>query len=104
MVRTGLTGRQKAAILVVSLGPEIASNIYRFLKEEDIEQLTLEIANLRKISTEEKDMISEEFYQMLVAQNFITEGGIDYAKEMLEKALGTQKPWKLLIALPHHYR
>ena len=54
MVRTGLTGRQKAAILVVSLGPEIASNIYRFLKEEDIEQLTLEIANLRKISTEEK--------------------------------------------------
>ncbi|NMA55819.1 MAG: flagellar motor switch protein FliG [Firmicutes bacterium] len=99
MVRTGLTGRQKAAILVVSLGPEIASNIYRFLKEEDIEQLTLEIANLRKISTEEKDMISEEFYQMLVAQNFITEGGIDYAKEVLEKALGTQKALEIINRL-----
>ena len=80
MAQAKLTGKQKAAILVVSLGPEIAANIYRFLREEEIEQLTLEIANLRKISSEENEIL-DEFYQMLIAQNFITEGGIDYAKK-----------------------
>lgn len=99
MAQTKLTGRQKAAILIVSLGPEIAANIYRFLKEEDIEQLTLEIANLNKVSNEEKNDILEEFYQMLLAQNYITEGGIDYAKEVLEKALGTQKAIEIINRL-----
>ncbi|HHY70517.1 MAG TPA: flagellar motor switch protein FliG [Thermoanaerobacterales bacterium] len=99
MTRTKLTGKQKAAILIVSLGPEIAANIYRFLREEDIEQLTLEIANLSKVSNEEKNEILEEFYQMLIAQNFITEGGIDYAKEILEKALGTQKALEIINRL-----
>lgn len=99
MVQTKLTGKQKAAILTVSLGPEIAANIYRFLREEDIEQLTLEIANLSKVSNEEKNEILEEFYQMLIAQNFITEGGIDYAKEVLEKALGTQKALEIINRL-----
>ncbi|NLU10932.1 MAG: flagellar motor switch protein FliG [Tepidanaerobacter acetatoxydans] len=94
-----LTSKQKAAILIVSLGPEIAANIYRFLSEEDIEQLTLEIANMRKISNEEKNEVMEEFYQMLLAQNFITEGGIDYAKEVLEKALGTQKALEIINRL-----
>ncbi len=94
-----LTSKQKAAILIVSLGPEIAANIYRFLSEEDIEQLTLEIANIRKISNEEKNEVMEEFYQMLLAQNFITEGGIDYAKEVLEKALGTQKALEIINRL-----
>jgi flagellar motor switch protein FliG len=99
MAQAKLTGKQKAAILVVSLGPEIAANIYRFLREEEIEQLTLEIANLRKISSEEKNEILDEFYQMLIAQNFITEGGIDYAKEVLEKALGTQKALEIINRL-----
>ncbi|HHY41920.1 MAG TPA: flagellar motor switch protein FliG [Thermoanaerobacterales bacterium] len=99
MAQNKLTGRQKAAILVVSLGPEIAANIYRFLREEDIEQLTLEIANLAKVSTEQKNDILEEFYQMLVAQNYITEGGIEYAKEVLEKALGTQKAVEIINRL-----
>lgn len=99
MAQTRLTGKQKAAILIVSLGPEIAANIYRFLREEDIEQLTLEIANLNKVSNEQKNDILEEFYQMLVAQNYITEGGIDYAKEVLEKALGTQKAIEIINRL-----
>lgn len=99
MAQTKLTGKQKAAILVVSLGPEVAANIYRFLREEDIEQLTLEIANLSKVTNDEKNGILEEFYQMLIAQNFITEGGIDYAKEVLEKALGTQKALEIINRL-----
>ncbi len=99
MAQNKLTGRQKAAILIVSLGPEIAANIYRYLREEDIEQLTLEIANLSKVSNEQKNDILEEFYQMLLAQNYITEGGIDYAKEVLEKALGTQKAIEIINRL-----
>lgn len=99
MTQTKLTGKQKAAILIVSLGPEIAANIYHFLKEDDIEQLTLEIANVNKISNEQKNEILEEFYQMLVAQNYITEGGIDYAKVVLEKALGTQKAIEIINRL-----
>jgi flagellar motor switch protein FliG len=96
---TKFTGKQKAAILMVSLGPEIAANIYRFLKEEEIEQLTLEIANLKKVSNEDKNAVAEEFYQMLVAQNYITEGGIDYARDILEKALGTQKALEIINRL-----
>lgn len=99
MAQNKLTGRQKAAILIVSLGPEIAANIYRYLREDDIEQLTLEIANLSKVSNEQKNDILEEFYQMLLAQNYITEGGIDYAKEVLEKALGTQKAIEIINRL-----
>jgi len=99
MVQTKLSGKQKAAILIVSLGPEIAANIYRYLREEDIEQLTLEIANLTKVSNEQKKDIMEEFYQMLVAQNYITEGGIEYAKVVLEKALGTQKAIEIINRL-----
>lgn len=99
MPLTKFTGKQKAAILMVSLGPEIAANIYRFLKEEEIEQLTLEIANLKKVSNEDKNAVAEEFYQMLVAQNYITEGGIDYARDILEKALGTQKALEIINRL-----
>ena len=99
MARNKLSVRQKAAILIVSLGPEVAANIYRHLREEDIEQLTLEIANLAKVSNEQKNEILEEFYQMLVAQNYITEGGIEYAKVVLEKALGTQKAIEIINRL-----
>ncbi len=61
------------------------------MKEEEIEQLTLEIANIRTVSPEEKERVLEEFYQICLAQEYIAEGGIGYAKEILEKALGTQK-------------
>lgn len=99
MMNEEITGKQKAAILMVTLGPEVAANVYQHLKEEEIEQLTLEIANLKKVSSEEKALILEEFYQMLIAQNYITEGGIDYAKEVLEKALGTQKALEIINRL-----
>jgi flagellar motor switch protein FliG len=94
-----MSGRQKAAVLVVTLGPEPAASVYKYLREDEIEQLTLEIANMRKVSSEEKNEILEEFHNMLVAQNYITEGGIDYAKEILEKALGTQKALEIINRL-----
>lgn len=86
-----LSGRQKAAILLITLGPEKSAQIFKHLKEEDIEQLTLEIANMRTVTPEEKENVLSEFYQICLAQEYISEGGISYAKEILERALGTQK-------------
>ena len=86
-----LTGRQKAAIFLVSLGPEVSSEIFKHLREEEIEQLTFEIARLDKVEPADKDKVLMEFQELMLAQEFITSGGIDYAREVLEKALGTQK-------------
>lgn len=94
-----LTGRQKAAILLVSLGPDISAEIFKHLREEEIEQLTLEIANIRRVDAEEKEEILAEFHQICVAQEYISQGGITYAKEILERALGTQKAMDILNKL-----
>jgi len=97
--KSGLSGKEKAAILLVSLGMEKASAIYKHLKEDEIEQLTMEIANLRKIEPDLKNKVMEEFYQVCLAQNFISEGGITYAKEVLERALGSQKALEMINKL-----
>lgn len=86
-----LTGLQKSAILLITLGPEKSASIFKHLKEEEIEELTLEIANTRSITPQIKDEVIDEFYQVCLAQQYIAEGGIGYAKELLEKALGTEK-------------
>ena len=83
-----LGGLQKAAILLIALGPEMSSQIFKHLKEEEIEELTLEIANTRSITPQIKEAVTNEFYQLCLAQQYIAEGGIGYAKEVLEKALG----------------
>ncbi|WP_195573155.1 flagellar motor switch protein FliG [Paenibacillus sp. 1001270B_150601_E10] len=87
----GLTGRQKAAILLISLGPEVSAQIFKHLRDEEIEQLTLEIANVRKVDSAEKDAVLSDFHQICLAQEYISQGGIAYAKEILEKALGSSK-------------
>lgn len=94
-----LTGRQKAAILLISLGPDVSAQIFKHLREEEIEQLTLEIANVRKVDTAEKDAILAEFHQICLAQEFISQGGITYAKDILEKALGSSKAMDILNRL-----
>ncbi|RJG22289.1 flagellar motor switch protein FliG [Paenibacillus thiaminolyticus] len=86
-----LTGRQKAAILLITLGPEVSAQIFQHLRDEEIEQLTLEIANVRKVDAVEKESVMSEFHQICLAQEYISQGGIGYAKEILEKALGSQK-------------
>ncbi len=85
------SGLQKAAILLISLGPEKSSEIFKHLKEDEIEELTLEIANTKSVAPEVKEEVLNEFYQVCLAQQYIAEGGIGYAKELLEKALGTDK-------------
>ena len=86
-----ISGIQKAAILLITLGPERSANIFKHLKEEEIEQLTLEIANTRSVSPATKEQVMNEFYEICLAQQYIAEGGIAYAKELLEKALGAEK-------------
>ncbi len=84
-------GVQKAAILLISLGPEKSAQIFKHLKEDEIEELTLEIANTRSVSPQAKEEVLNEFYEVCLAQQYIAEGGIGYAKELLEKALGSEK-------------
>ncbi len=91
VTKSDRSGKEKAAMLLISLGPEKSAEIFKHLKEEEIEQLTLEIANIRTVSPDEKEKVMEEFYQICLAQEYIAEGGIGYAKDILEKALGTQK-------------
>jgi len=86
-----LTGRQKAAIFIVSLGQEVAAEVMKHLREDEVEQLTFEIARMDKVTPDDKERVLEEFQELMMAQEFITSGGIDYAREILEKALGTQK-------------
>ena len=90
-VLKGLNGTQKAAILLISLGPEKSSQLFQHLKDEEIEELTLEIANTRSVTPQIKEAVIEEFYGVCLAQQYIAEGGINYAKELLEKALGEDK-------------
>jgi flagellar motor switch protein FliG len=95
----GLTGRQKAAILLISLGPDVSASVYKHLSEEEIEKLTLEISNVRQVTTDEKEEVLEEFHQIALAQNYIAQGGIAYAKEVLEKALGPEKAMNIINRL-----
>lgn len=93
------TGVQKAAILLIALGPEKSASIFKYLKEDEIEELTLEIANTRSVSPQTKEDILNEFYQVCLAQQYIAEGGIGYAKELLEKALGDEKAQEVISKL-----
>lgn len=94
-----MSGREKAAMLLITLGPERSAQIFKHLKEEEIEQLTLEIANIRTVSPAERDRVLSEFYQICLAQQYITEGGIGYAKDILEKAMGAEKTMEIINKL-----
>jgi flagellar motor switch protein FliG len=94
-----LSGEQKAAILLISLGPEISSDVFKELKEEHVEQVALQIANLKRVSGPERDAVMEETYQLSLAEEYISQGGVDYAREVLEKALGEQKAMEIINRL-----
>lgn len=96
---SNLTGTQKAAVLLIALGPEKSSTIFKHLKEEEIEELTLEIANTRSVTPQIKEAVINEFYGICLAQQYIAEGGITYAKELLEKALGEDKAMDVISRL-----
>lgn len=96
MAETKLTGKQKAAAIIISLGADDASKIYKFLKEDEIEQLTYEISRLEHLSPQTVEYTLKDFYDLCLTQKVITEGGLEYARNVLEKAFGSQTATSLL--------
>lgn len=86
-----LTGVQKAAILFVTLGPEASAGIIKNLPEQEIQKITFEIANMPKLKRELREDVLKEFVDLNKAKDFIIEGGFDYAKNLLSKALGSER-------------
>jgi flagellar motor switch protein FliG len=96
---TKLTSREKAAILLIALGKDYSSKIFRHLKDDEIEQLTLDITNVRRVDTETKEAVILEFYEECLAQNYISDGGIDYARALLEQSIGPERALELITRL-----
>lgn len=102
-----LTGVQKAAILFITLGPEISAGIIKKLPEREIQKITYEIANMTSIKQEQKLDVLSEFIEMNKAKDYLIEGGIDYARDLLAKALGSQRAKEILdkvIEVTEQYR
>ena len=96
MADTKLTGKQRAAAIIISLGADDASKIYKYLKEDEIEQLTYEISRLQHLNPQIMENTLKDFYDLCLTQKVITEGGFEYARNVLEKAFGAQTASSLL--------
>ncbi|MBO8159347.1 flagellar motor switch protein FliG [Thermosyntropha sp.] len=96
MAKKALSGKQKAANFLIFIGPEKSAKILKHMNEEEVEQLTLEIANVRQVTPEKMDDIYREFFEMCLASQYIGQGGIVYAKEVLEKAYGPEKTIEII--------
>ncbi|ANQ53499.1 flagellar motor switch protein FliG [Thermosipho affectus] len=97
--KINIPGKRKAAILLVLMGPENAANVLKQLEEQDVETLTIEIANLGKVTDDEKEQVLSEFKELSKAREMLLSGGIDYAKEMLIKAFGPERAMKVIERL-----
>lgn len=91
-----LTGIQKAAILLITLGPDVSAPIIKKLPESDVQKITYEIANITAVQPMQRDAILEEFIEINKAKDYIIEGGIEYARNLLTKAFGTQRTGEIL--------
>lgn len=91
-----LTSQQKAAAVIIAMGAENASKVYKYLKEDEVEHLTYEIASLSQLSAESTDNVLNDFYRFCLTQKVMTEGGTEYARNVLEKAFGAQTASTLL--------
>lgn len=105
-----LSARQKAAIVVVSLGADRASQIYKYLNEQDIEDLTYEVARMGRTTNSQVEGSLDEFYKLCLTHKMMTDGGLDYARNVLEKAFGDttartllEKVSKTLMSKPFNF-
>jgi flagellar motor switch protein FliG len=94
-----LNGIQKAAILMIALGSENSARVVQNLSDMEIDILTLEMSNVGKITSEQRDSVVEEFHQMCLANDYISYGGVEYAREVLERALGEQRAFEIISRL-----
>jgi flagellar motor switch protein FliG len=90
-VQTALSGRRKAAILLLTLGEDAASEMFKHLQEEEIEQITKEVAAMGPIGAETGERVLEEFHQMAKAATFVNRGGVEYARRLLQRSFGGEK-------------
>ncbi len=97
--RDPFSSKEKAAILMITLGKDYAAKLYKFLTDEEIEQLTLSITSVRRVDPEVKTEVIDEFFEICMAQKFISEGGIDYARDILDKAFGENRANDLITRL-----
>lgn len=104
MARERISTKEKAAVLMITMGKERAAKIYKYLSEEEIEQLTLAITTMRRVEPETKESVVDEFFQMCIARKYISEGGIDYAREILAKAFGEDRTNDLIMKLSSSLR
>lgn len=89
--REELNFKQKAAIMLMVLGPELSGLVVRHLQDEHIEALSLEVARIEKVAPDLREAIIDEFYETAIAQDYIAEGGIEHAKQVLESAFGSDR-------------
>lgn len=94
--RTKLTRQQKAAAVIIALGTDKASQLYQYMAPEDVEQITLEVAKLGYLDSGATEDVLNEYYQMCMTNKAVTEGGLEYARAVLEKAFGQQTADSLL--------
>ncbi|MBX3119384.1 MAG: flagellar motor switch protein FliG [Fimbriimonadaceae bacterium] len=86
-----ISSRQKAAIMLMILGPEQSGSMMRFFKEEQVEQLSIEVARLERVTPEQRAQVIHEFHELAIAQEYMAEGGIEHAKRVLEQAFGAER-------------
>lgn len=94
-----LSGAQKAAVLMVSLGDDTASNIFKYLEEDEIQSIAKEIALTKSIQPDVADEVLEEFHTMTLARSYIAQGGIEFAKKLLIKSVGPEAARKIIDRL-----
>ena len=94
-----MSNQQKAAILFITLGPELSAPVFKHLSDDEIERITLEIASQKQVTPAQKAYVIGEFYQLAMAQDYLSTGGLEYAQDVLEKALGSEKAANILSRL-----
>ncbi len=97
--KAGLDGPAKAAAVVVALGPDASAAVFKHLSDEEIEQLTLEVANMPRVARESSSQVLTELFEMTVAHEYVAEGGVEYARSVLEKAVGADRALEILERL-----
>jgi flagellar motor switch protein FliG len=96
MAQTQIAGARKAAILMVLLGDEASAGVFRFMQENEIQDISKEISQLGEIDPETAETILEDFYRLTLAQTILARGGHEFAKRLLVKAFGSESSKKLL--------
>ncbi len=93
---TDISGIQKAALLMIALNVETASEVFKYLDAAEVEMISTEISKVRNIPSQVVDLVMDEFYAMATAREYVLEGGIEYAQALLEKSFGPSKATEII--------